>query len=350
VRRAEAGVAPLLLLLAALICGSRADAQPVGSDAASLQLDASGCGDAAWLGELERLVQVELRGAAEDGPAAALHVIVRCEGDQVALEVGRAAGAGANEGLNAESTRRAMDLGATAESVRGRVVALAIAGLARELEVMGASERESVEEQRERQVVEEQQARAEPLEVESAGDRDEEAAGHGADGAVQIEALLVAAGFSDGRDVLWGAGARGEYRGLSPWRLALDAQVGTYADERELGHVRLLSGSVGARVGVALIDRSIGLTVGLGQRIGWARASAAAQDAAVAHGDNVAGVWAAPFAFAGLDVAVHGPLRLGLDAEFGAVLLPLRGRVERGGDLAADGAWGALAATFGGRF
>ena len=84
----------------------------------SLSFDASAC-PAAWASGLERFVIIELGAAPADRPAGALAIGVRCEGDSVEIE--------ASEPV-AASTRRRMDLSATADSVRSRVVALAIAG------------------------------------------------------------------------------------------------------------------------------------------------------------------------------------------------------------------------------
>jgi hypothetical protein len=62
---------------------------------------------------------------------------------------------------------------------------------------------------------------------------------------------------------------------------------------------------------------------------------------------SVTGVWSAPVAFVGFDTALLGQLRLGLDAEIGAVVLPVRGRIERGDDVEVRGLWAALSLLLG---
>jgi hypothetical protein len=166
--------------------------------------------------------------------------------------------------------------------------------------------------------------------------------------------LLVQAGnFATSQDFLWGGGARLQYLGWAPWRLALDVQTGTFGRDTPLGKARLLSGSVGIRGGYSVGDgRRLSLTAGAGVRVGLARASAnAASDAGSSvQSASVTGAWTAPLVFAAFDTSLLGQLRLGLDAEVGAVVLPVRGRIERGDDIEVRGLWAALSLLLGIQF
>jgi hypothetical protein len=135
-----------------------------------------------------------------------------------------------------------------------------------------------------------------------------------------------------------------------PIYLAIDAQAGTYGRQEVLGSGRFVTGSFGVRAGYALEWGTTLLAAGVGPRVGYARASARASDRVATHDAAVSGVWLAPVAFARVDTALSARVRLGLDAELGAVLVPVRGRVEGSDDIAADGAWLALSASLGVRF
>jgi hypothetical protein len=166
---------------------------------------------------------------------------------------------------------------------------------------------------------------------------------------VQVDLLAIAGNFAASGDLLWSAGARVHYLAYAPLRAALDLQAGAYGRATEFGDVGLFAASLGARVGWTLGGRPLGIVAGGGQRVGLARASAAADDQRAQDG-AVLGAWTAPFAFVTFEAALAERLRLGVDGELGAVLLPVRGRVARGEDIAVDGLWAALAVAFGMQF
>jgi hypothetical protein len=299
----------------------------------ALRLDASACADA-WASGLERFVRVELGDALDDTPGSALSIAVRCEGHSVEIR--------AAEG-EVLATQRRMDLSGTAKTVRGRVVALAIAGLVRELAVMGRSEEE-------RQGSTTSTSTTSASTSTSTNTSTDEQDGEEGGGAhvVQVDVFFTPSMFTAASDVVWGGGARGQYLGFAPLRLSLDVQAGTYAREEALGSARLVAGSVGARLGYALPLGATVIAVGAGQRLGLARASASANtNEPDVIDDDVLGVWSAPFAFASVDTALSERLRLGFDAELGAVLLPVHGLVENGDHVDVDGAWLALSVSIG---
>jgi hypothetical protein len=317
-----------VLLSAQTPCAAQ---QAGGPPPPGIALETESCPDS-WADRLARFVQIELGAESQADTARALRVTVRCDGDLVDIDVAHSA--------QASHTHRRMDLGATAASVRGRVVALAIAGLVREL-ALTAPEPPAIEPKREAP-----SSAVPTLAPASAGrgvhpDADEPTR------AVQADLLLLAGNFTVSDDVVWGAGARLHLLAFAPWRPAFDLQAGTYARHTELGRARLLSGSLGARLGWTIAGRDLALTPGLGQRLGLARASAAAGDATAARADAVVAPWTASFAFVTFEAAAFGRYRIGVDAELGVVQLPVRGRIDRGDDVDVNGLWAALSALFG---
>lgn len=312
---------------------------------AGLKLDTSACA-AAWASGLERFVAIEL------GGAQALEIAVRCEGERVAIEVGR----------GASRSERQMDLKGTAEAVRSRVVALAVAGLVRELEVIGEGQKGQSEHEHEPVSEDEPERVDEPERADADADVDvdvdEDARAHAGDDAdddvedetkerwVELDLFFSPSVFSATAAIVWGGGVRVQYLGPGALRVALDAQAGTYTRDTTLGDARLVSGSLGARLAWTRAFAASTVGVGVGQRVGLARASART-DAIAASDAAVSGMWAGPFAFGWLDFALADRLRLGVDVEAGIVLLPVRGRIERDDDVAVDGAWLALSLVLG---
>jgi hypothetical protein len=165
--------------------------------------------------------------------------------------------------------------------------------------------------------------------------------------AVQIDVFFTPSLFSAASDVVWGGGVRGQLLRVWPLYVAIDGQVGTYGRDDGLGRSRLVAGSFALRGGYGIAAGSTALAFGVGPRVGFARASAQARDDAAAEDAALSGAWVAPVAFVRIDAALSERVRVGLDAEVGAVLVPVRGRVEGGDDVAAAGAWLGLAASIG---
>jgi len=317
------------LPVAAFLCGACALASmPARCIAqAPLSFDRRGC-VSAWADGIERFTAIELAAAPEDQPEGALELSVRCQGDEVEITASE---------RGAASTHRRMDLTGTADAVRSRVVALAIAGLVRELAVMARSAPSTAPEPERAPIAREAQPTA-------SGDSERNRAGSAR--TVQLDLFPAGSTFTAAPAVLWGGGLRARALLFGPLYAALDVQAGSYARDSELGSARLVAGSAGARIGWTYAWRSSLLGAGAGQRLGLARASASAEASGATDG-SVSGLWAAPVAFVMADTALARHVRLGVDAELGAVLLPVRGRIEEGGDIAVAGAWLALSATLG---
>jgi hypothetical protein len=104
----------------------------------------------------------------------------------------------------------------------------------------------------------------------------------------------------------------------------------------------LVLAGLGARVGYGVPLGPFGFELGGGGRVGTARVSAVAAPDVDATVASVTGAWAAPFAFLGFDAPLSSSFRIGLDAEFGYVVLPVRGRIESGDDVEVDELWTSL--------
>jgi hypothetical protein len=325
------------------------DRAPATDAGLALALDTSACAEP-WTSGLERFARIEL-GSAERTPRA-LDVVVACAADRVDISVSQPG----QDGVS----RRSMDLSSTAESVRARVVALAIAGLARELALVANAnaERDTAgarEDHPDRPAPTPEAARDAPVAAReptaSAGEATAappptREVGHD----LEFDLLLQAGNYAASSDVVWGGGVRVQWLPFAPWRLAFDVQGGTESRDTALGSVHLLTGSIGARGGYTLGDRSIALVAGAGGRVGLARASASAGSHAGVEAGAVLGAWAAPVAFLSFEGAVLGHYRFGIDGELGVVALPVRGRIEQGEDIVVSGLWAAASVVFGIRF
>ncbi len=292
-------------LLVALVLGE----SHLALAAPSQRVTVEGCPSSLSRG-LDRFVSIELESLSAD--ITEVDVQVNCDSDKVVLLVS----------VDGRSQTRSMDLRTISPSVRARVVALTAAELVREL---GALPPEPEPEPTPVATVD-RPAPAPPRRRTSVG---------------ELEGFFQAVQFDLDGNVLVGGGLRFAYTGLKPWRFALDFGASTSQRSSELGSARLILAGLGARVGYTLPLGGLFIELGAGGRAGVARISGnAASDEAEAA--SVAGAWSAPFGFFGLDAPLGGSWRLGLDAEIGYVLLPVRGQVESGDDVEVAGLLTAL--------
>jgi hypothetical protein len=158
----------------------------------------------------------------------------------------------------------------------------------------------------------------------------------------EIEAFFTLSQFDVSNEIGLGGGVRFWYLRIAPWNLALDFSAGTLGRDVELGSVRLVSGSLGARFGYTLTMADWALRFGVGQRTGLARISGDSADASRAVGGSVVGIFTTTLGFFALDSRVLDAFRAGLGAEVGGVLLPVRGRIQNHDDFGVDGVWASL--------
>ena len=293
-----------LLVFALLLGGSRLAA-------AAPRLDVAGCPPSLSRG-LERFVAIELEPLIDDSDE--IDVQVDCAEDTVVVLVS----------VDGRTQSRSMDLRTIAPSVRGRVVALTAAELVREIGALPPPA-----------------PPPEPTSPPAPVDRAPPAPPPRRTSVGELEAFFQAAQFDLNGDLVLGGGLRFAYTGFGPWRLALDFGASTFERASELGSARLVLAGLGARVGHSLPLGELGLELGAGGRVGVARISATSDDADATAG-SVSGPWGAPLLFAGLAAPLGGAWRLGLDAEFGYVVLPVRGMIQDGEDIEVDELWTAL--------
>lgn len=158
----------------------------------------------------------------------------------------------------------------------------------------------------------------------------------------ELEVFFALSQFDFSNEIGPGGGVRFWYLRLAPWHLALDFSAGTLARDVDLGSARLLTGSLGARLGYTLRMAEWALRFGAGQRTGFARVSGEGTDASRAVGGSVVGPFTTALGYLALDTGGGGPFRAGLGAEIGGVLLPVRGRIEDEDDFGVGGLWAAL--------
>jgi hypothetical protein len=272
--------------------------------AAEPRVTVEGCPESLSRG-LERFVGIELE-PLSDGTRE-IDVQVGCGTDTVVLLIS----------VDGQSQTRSMDLRAMAPSVRARMVALTAAEVVRELQALPPLP---------------PRKESEPIAVDD-GSR---APRKRDDSVGELEGFFQAAQFDLYGNVLLGGGLRFAYTDARPWRFALDFGASTYRYTSELGSVRLILASFGARIGHVVPLGSLALELGAGGRVGVARISGTpAAEEQVASG-SVAGVWSAPFGFLGVAAPISGDWRVGADLEIGYVTSPVRGRVDEGDDVEVD--------------
>ena len=143
--------------------------------------------------------------------------------------------------------------------------------------------------------------------------------------------------FAVDSEPLVGLGAR---IGVDPLRTVgvnLDVMAEHSTSSSALGTVAFDSVSVGAAMRLRRELGRMTLYGGPGARLGFARLAGSPSSAGRAVGHEVDGVWAAPLAAVGVDYTTPQRLALELRLEAGYVVLPVRGIVDDGHDVRADG-------------
>jgi hypothetical protein len=276
-------------------------------------------------GDLERLVRIELE-SGKNERGATLEIDVECQQDLVTLSVSsaeRPAGA-----------KWRVDLSRTAPSVHARVLALAIAELIRE-HAGRPPRKPSRKPPPPPPPPKPPPPKPPPPPLPPSKPEAQAPLG-------DLEVFFALSQFDFSNEIGPGGGVRFWYLRLAPWHLALDCSAGTLGRDVELGSVRLVSGSLGARLGYTLRIADWALRFGAGQRTGFARVSGDGADASRAVGGSVVGPFTMALGYLALDTGGGGPFRAGLGAEIGGVLVPVRGQIENEDDFGVSGVWAAL--------
>jgi hypothetical protein len=304
---------------------AQAEVPPESQPAEPRIVAAEGC-PAEFVDEVERLTRIELRELSAPDRSE-LSIRVRCDEARVTLVI-------ASSQREAPRERR-LDLGATADSVRARVVALAIAELVEEKpEPPKPLPKPKPPEPAPKPLPPPPPPPPPPV-VEAPAP----SAPTG-----RFDVFFSMSQFELSDDMLWGGGVRVWFTRLAPWQLALDFSAATASRDVELGSSRLVSGTLGARFGYELRSAAWELRFGAGQRVGVARVSGEVTDPVRARSGRVVGAWTGSLGFLAVDVALAGAFRAGVGGELGVVLLPVRGHVENDDDVGVDGVWAGLEA------
>ena len=290
----------------------------------SFVLDAGNC-PSELTEDLERLIRIELESGKNESRAT-LEIDVECQENQITLSVAsadRPAGA-----------KWRLDLSRTAPSVHARVLALAIAELIREHSGRSSAKKPAPK------PPPPPPPKPPPPKPPPPPPPPPKAETPSPTG--ELEVFFALSQFDFSNEIGFGGGVRFWYLRLAPWHLALDFSAATLGRDVELGSARLLTGSLGARLGYTLRMADWALRFGAGQRTGVARVSGDGTDSSRATGGSVLGVFTTSLGYFALDTAIGKPFRAGLGAELGGVLLPVRGRIENHGDFGVEGVWASL--------
>jgi hypothetical protein len=256
------------------------------------------------------LAKIELHNQVVDSPLAAdCRVTITCAGSRAAVVARTADGKG-----RVHET----DLSEVSDSLRPRVVALAIAELVHEIEVTPT----------ERARVEIARAPVEaPIEIPRATPSR----------TILLSAFAHASSFRlDGKWLLGGGVGAAVVRG----RLLaeIDAAIATRDERFATGTAHVLETYVAPAVGLRATTGRFGGQLGAGFALGLAHITGETADPA-ASGGTLTEFWGAPFLFGTLTYAASDALSIGLRAHAGWVTLPVVGLVWQGPTIDFKGVW-----------
>jgi len=302
----------------ALLTSAAARAQEgTGAAVDSILVESSTCSHV-LLDQVRRFSQIELKNANLPEGARSPRVILSCS-EHVSLMRAFVAGR--------EATRQ-IDLGKTEQPVRARVIALAIAELVRD-----TARGEGIE--------------APPITFESVAAPPAEAP------SPPPQYLAVNHLVTFAKIETFGAqfrplagGGLGFSHDVGPLSLGLGPSIAVGERSFALGSVRSLVADLSVRLALRFSGFGHAAEIGAGHALGLVQLSGTATSDRVMAA-SATGVWAAPFLFGKFDVQLSDPVFLEVAAQLGVVTFPVRGRVERGSDVAIDGVWSGLSLGFG---
>ncbi len=268
--------------------------------------------------EVQHLARVELNSAGVPEGDNAPHVILSCSGRVILIRARLASG---------EDSRQ-LDLDQTDDTLRARVIALAIAELVRDT----ASRAPPPAAPAPAVVSAPPAAPAPPLLPPN-----------------ESKNRLVLYGklsnFGSSFQPLYGGGL-GFSHDLGRFALGLGPSVVASKDEGALGSVRMLAADLSLRLSLRFPSRTLPAEIGVGHAFGLARL-VGTSDNTEGRSGTVSGVWTAPFLFGGFEAKLGEPWFLQLAAQLGVVTIPVRGYVARASDVGVVGAWGGLSLGIG---
>jgi hypothetical protein len=286
----------------------------------AVYVDSAGC-DAAFVDSILSLSRVELGERLVTAPRTepAFRIRLECAGQVVLISA-------ALDAHSPESQRA--DLANTEESLRPRVVALAIAELVRDLE----------------------RAPADPAPKPPAPDRPgavvhETRAAHPPARPVSLRAFGAAYGF--GLERWLAGGGLGFGYGAGKFFADLDVVFSTRGDDFPVGSARTFLLHANPELGWQWSGAALSARLGAGFAVGVASVAGTSTSSRVAS-DSATGAWGGPFAGGGVAYAVEDRVRLELRTQLGWVLFPVIGDVADASPVRLDHAW--LGVTLGAAF
>jgi hypothetical protein len=226
---------------------------------------------------------------------------------------------------NRELTRQRVDLRATRQQLKPRILALTIVELIREAKAVDGAPARAVEPPA-------TSADRASLAAEEPTEREPRA--------IALLAFAQASSFRFQTPLAWGAGLRLDY-GLPQFALGLDSTIARSTESRSLGSIAttMIALSLHAAWAPRAGDRFARL--GLGHAFGVGRISGDA-DAPGASGQVVTAAWAAPYALAAIGSELGPVLVVELRGQLGWVTVPVEGLVAEGRTVRLGGVWSCL--------
>jgi hypothetical protein len=225
---------------------------------------------------------------------------------------------------NRELIRQRVDLRATREQLKPRIVALTIVELIREAEAFDSKPARTVESPA-------TSADRASLAAEAPIERERRA--------IALLAFAQVSSFRFETPIAWGAGLRLDY-GLSPFALGLDSTIARGTESRSLGSIATTVIAMSLHAAWAPRAGDLFARLGLGHAFGVGRISGEPH-APGTRGQVVTGAWGAPYALAALGTEL-GPVLVELRGQLGWVTLPVEGLVAEGHTVRLAGAWSCL--------
>ncbi len=275
----------------------------------AVSIEGDAC-SSALVDEVLYLAKIELRTQLVDSPAGAdCRVTITCAASRVAVVARTADGKG-----RAHET----DLSEVSESLRPRVVALAIAELVHEIEIT------DVEPPR----VEPPRVPSEaPIEIPRAAPRR----------VIALSAFAHASSFRLDQKWLLGGGIGATF-GRGRFLTGIDAAIATRDEHFATGTAHVLLTYVAPQLGLRASAGRFGAELGAGFALGVAHITGETSDPR-ANGETLTEFWGAPFAFGGVAYAASDTISIGLRGHAGWVTLPVVGLVWKGPTVDLKGFW-----------
>jgi hypothetical protein len=224
---------------------------------------------------------------------------------------------------NRELIRQRVDLRATKQQLKPRIVALTIVELIREAEALDGAPSRTVEPPA--------TADRKNLAAEPPIERERRA--------IALLAFAQASSFRFETPLAWGAGLRLDY-GVTRFALGLDSTIARGTEPRSLGSITTTVVAMSVHAAWAPRAGDLFARLGLGHAFGVGRISGDAH-APGARGQVVTGAWGAPYALAAFGNE-FGPVRVELRGQLGWVTFPVEGLVSEGHTVRLGGAWSCL--------